>query len=91
MATIDLINAANTAIATKATTASALTTAQQNDDHAGLDVTSTAQALHDDLAANGPYALVTIDTTQTPPVVTGVTEYTPVDPGSFLATAIRTT
>jgi hypothetical protein len=42
------------------------------------------QALHDDLAANGPAAVY--DDTQTPPVIT---VYQAVDPDSYSATEIR--
>jgi hypothetical protein len=61
----------------------ALAAAQATDTAAKAALTKAAQAVHDDLTANGPE--VTID--PGPPVV--VTLYQPIDPGSYSATPVR--
>lgn len=81
-ALIDAALAAKTAFDTaKASMQQATSTLQQ----AQATLVQAEQDLHDDLAANGPYA--TVDETTTPPVVT---VYSAVDPDTYQATVIRT-
>jgi outer membrane protein TolC len=84
MSTSDLIDAALQAQADfdDARTRSAAAAAQLKAAEQALTLAN--QALHDDLAANGP--CVTIDDTQTPPVIT---LYEAVDPSSWESTVLR--
>jgi hypothetical protein len=80
-ALIDAADAAKAAFDEATTSANiAVTTLQQ----AAATMQAANQALHDDLAANGP--AVRINDTVSPPTVT---LYTAVDPDDFAATPIR--
>jgi len=84
MSTLALITQAIEDDASLANAVSATATAQAAQNAAQTSAVASAQALYADLAANGP--AVTVDVTQTPPVVT---EYSAVDPASFTTTVIR--
>jgi len=84
MSTLVLINAVLTDQTAKNASAVALVAAQTADANAASQLESDTAALYADLTANGP--AVTIDATQSPPVVV---QYTPIAPASFQATPIR--
>jgi hypothetical protein len=85
MTTKDLIDAANQAQAALDAAKSAVQSAAAQLQQAQANFDAASQALHDDLAANGPAAVV--DDTVSPPTVT---VYTALDPDSYQATVIRT-
>ena len=85
MATSDLIAQAESAKTAKAASAAAVAADTATDSHNALTVTAAAQAVHDDLAVNGPYASV-----NTGPPLT-VVVYAAVDPGDYSSTTVRTT